>query len=101
MVDKRLKNPKILLILENTSGIFLHRERQATNMEQKSPKDIQEPNKPSVPEPTKFPGIEGAFFSTQNQKVNVAVLKRFGSDVDGCPFQWWTKGWKIQKPCCF
>ena len=64
MVDKRLNNPKTLVFLENTSGIFLHREWRATNMEQKSPKDIQEPNKPSVQEPTKFPGFEGAFFST-------------------------------------
>ena len=65
MVDKRLAEQwKVLLLLENTSGFFLHREWRATNMEQTSPKDIQEPNKPSVPEPTKSPGFEGAFFST-------------------------------------
>ena len=55
---------KTLLILDDTSGIFLHWEWRATSMERKSPKDIQEPNKPSLPEPTKFPGFEGAFFST-------------------------------------
>jgi len=46
---QKAEQSKTLLILENTSGIFLHREWRATNMEQKSPKDIQEPNKPSVP----------------------------------------------------
>ena len=61
---QKAEQSKTLLVLENTSGIFLHRERQATNMEQKKPKGIQEPNKPSVPEPTKSPGFEGAFFST-------------------------------------